>query len=355
MRVKKEYLAIFARLTLMPSSLALPVVLELNGFPFELNAAIYLSIFLSILFRFGFDRRYFAYVRRRGFPLIIILTSIFLSSAIVSLFNRNIYYFPLGLFIASCLMISIYFRSRDRFVISSIFDVPGVVMIISVLSFTGTFGLTTLSALLSSFCVAWIILNTKVQISFTKKSILRTFSLMSALNSSSGFLLQSIVNYSLSFSTISEQAAYDIRLSERLAGMVIVISNASYVLVQRLAMSKAGRVFLQSFGKISFAFGIMIFFSMVIIDLSLSFIPHGGYFIYFGLVYMLVLFFPPMGHAGDQLGFQRKIFASNLIFIFATTLVCIFFGAAIGFVVYILSISAERALVYYSAKSKGLI
>ena len=342
---KKNFaFGIFFRALFLPSSLLLPICLKLNQFDYSWLSMIYSGIAVAIFTRLGFDRRHFAYIVKKGFPPLIVICSIIVTSGFICIYYNNLYFLGVGLFIASSLALTISFRAESQFLIANLFDVPAILFFFSCISFLGSDIALLISFILGISFLCYALLR-KTNKQFALKNCMACVSLKAALNSSAGFLMQSIANECLVLVNIGNDIAYKIRISERLAFSLTFINTASFLVIQKLALSNIGIQKIRAIGKFSLFFGIALFFLFLFL---IPFYPNFiglRYFVLFSVLYLLTLFLPPIGHAGDQLKSTNLLFNNNVCFIGAVLLAYVFGQPILGFSLYALSIFVERVLI----------
>ena len=342
---KKKFVSgIFFRALFLPSSLLLPICLKLNQFDYSWLSMIYSSIAIAIFTRLGFDRRYFAYITKKGFPPLIIICSIIFTSSYICIYYNNFYLLGVALLIASSLALTISFRAESKFIIANLFDVPAISFFFSCISFLGS-DITLLISFILGVSFSCYALLRKTNKQFGVKNCMACVSLKAALNSSAGYLMQSIANECLVLVNIGNDIAYKIRISERLAFSLTFMNTASFLVIQNLALSTIGIQKIRVIGRYSLFLGIILFFLFLFL---IPFYPNFvalRFFILFSVLYLLTLTLPPIGHAGDQLKSTNLLFNNNLCFIGALLLAYVFSQPILGFSLYALSVFFERVLI----------
>lgn len=327
----------------------MPVVFQWNEIPFEWISSFYTAVATSILFRFGFDRRYFRFVKKYGFPPFIAASSLAFSTLITSVVSMDLVYLPLAALVSLSLSLAIWLRSQANFVLSNFYDIPGMCLVLTLLSMAGQKALPWLLSILCMNAGAQVFRLTLHKSSTKPSSFRKCVSLRASINSSAGALAQSIITIALAALPM-QSLAYDIRISERLAFAVTFFNSAALVITQYVATVSGGLSFLKSVGKMNLLAGGLIFLFILGIDHYVYDLVKTCYFIIFGIMYLFTMFLPPIGLAGDQLGFSNEILFSNIIFILIILAFAYFMMPLAAIAIYIILIGAERAIVSYHIK-----
>lgn len=344
-------LAVASRGLLIPSGLVLPFVLNFNGKPFEWLAVFYLSIAASVLGRAGFDRRKFRFISRFGFPLVTVFLSVSASIITILFFSPNYLYLSLAAYIPLALLLSIFLRSRANFFVANLFDVPGLGMTLALSAFLPDIWVFFLFTMLCFLSVLYVFNFSVVCNDWKKSSTLRCVFPRSAVNASAGFIAQSIIASCLS-ALVIDQIAFNYRMAERVAFSTTFLNSCTLVIIQYMATKKDGILIISRIGRANLFSGIIIlgFLSLGALLFDLSFDVR--LVILFGFLHVSTMLFPPVGLAGDQLGFSRRIFFFNTAFI-----ALVLFSSAFGFFIIaiclsIIMIGVERAIVFFGVRMR---